>query len=256
MRKKIFLELAISISLIFIITGCSNSELNNIDNEFRHYLNENYNVELAEKSTVGRCRNNCDYFGYYPLANDLTYSIQISKTNEQYEVSYDNQAVQMRKELYNYIAMQKGNNYVKNYLQFYDNGDLGHVSYSSISRYHLSYVVYYDNSINFERQLYSDYQILKKASDIMSSNTNFFIRGMEVYYIEDDRLKENNWLENLGIDVDDYVFASSYLDGDKEITTTKFTYYYHISNYKNDTGLKNLSFEEFKNLVKNELESK
>lgn len=256
MRKGILLNLVMVLSLILIITCCSNSKLNNVDNEFRHYLNENYNVELADKSIVNRCKNNCDYFGYYPLKNDLTYAIQISKTGNEYEVSYDNQAVQMRKELYNYISLQKGNNYVENYLQFYDNGDIGHVHSSSISRDQLSYIVYYDSNINIENQIYSDYQILKKANNIMNSNTKFYISEMEVFYIKDDRIKEKNWLENLKIGVDDYGFAPSYLDGDKEITTTKFTYHYRISNYKNDTGLKNLSFEEFKKLVKTELESK
>lgn len=256
MRKGILLNLVVALPLILIITGCSNSKLNNIDNDFRHYLKENYNVELSDKSKVNRCKNNCDYFGYYPLKNDLTYAIQISKTGNEYEVSYDNQAVQMRKELYNYISSQKGNNYVENYLQFYDNGDIGHVHYSSVSRDQLSYIVYYDSNINIENQIYSDYQILKKANNIMNSNTKFYISEMEVFYIKDDRIREKNWLENLKIDVDDYGFAPSYLDGDKEITTKKFTYHYRISNYKNGTGLKNLSFEEFKKLVKTELESK
>ena len=248
MRKGILLNLVMALQLILIITGCSNSKLNNIDNDFRRYLNENYDVELADKSTVNHCKNNCDYFGFYPLKNDLTYAIQISKTGNKYEVSYDNQAVQMRKELYNYISLQKGNNYVENYLKFYDNGDIGHVHFSSISRNQLSYIVYYDSNINIENQIYSDYQILEKANNIMNSNTKSYIKEMEVFYIKDDRIKEKNWLENLKIDVYDYGFAPSYLDGDKEIATT--------SNYKNDAGLKNLSFEEFKKLVKTELESK
>lgn len=256
MRKGILLNLVMALQLILIITGCSNSNLNNIDNDFRRYLNENYDVELADKSTVNHCKNNCDYFGFYPLKNDLTYAIQISKTGNEYEVSYDNQAVQMRKELYNYISLQKGNNYVENYLKFYDNGDIGHVHFSSISRNQLSYIVYYDSNINIENQIYSDYQILEKANNIMNSNTKSYIKEMEVFYIKDDRIKEKNWLENLKIDVYDYGFAPSYLDGDKEIATTKFTYHYRISNYKNDAGLKNLSFEEFKKLVKTELESK
>lgn len=250
--KKKYLKLVCSLFMMVVLSGCVNSNSNNIDEEFRRYLMDNYNVELAEKSTFGRCRNNCDYFGYYPLADDLTYSIQISKTGKEYEVSYDNQAVQMRKELYNYIATQKGNNYVDDYLQFYDNGDLGHVSSSSISRNKLSYIVYYDNSVNFENQLYSDYQILKKASSI--SNTKSIIREMEVYYINDNRLKQNNWLENLKIDVDDYGFAPSYLDGDGDISTENSVYHYRISDYRNNVDLGTLSFEEFKKLVNDNLE--
>lgn len=122
------------------------------------------------------------------------------------------------------------------------------------TNYHILYN--YDSNINIENQIYSDYQILEKANNIMNSNTKSYIKEMEVFYIKDDRIKEKNWLENLKIDVYDYGFAPSYLDGDKEIATTKFTYHYRISNYKNDAGLKNLSFEEFKKLVKTELESK
>lgn len=256
MNKKVILSIICSIMLLGFATGCTDNKLVKLDEEFRQYLINNYNVELAEKATVSRCHNNCDYFGYYPLKNDLTYVIQISKTKDSYKVSYDNKAVAMRKELYNYILSQKGDNYVDSYLAFYDNGDHGHISSSSITRSQLKYIVCYDSGIDMDEQIYKDYLILKKASYILSSNTNSRIMEMEVYYINDQRLRKKDWLENLNIEVDDYTFAPSYLDNDNELSTDKFTYHYRISDYRNNMDLGSLVFDEFKKMVNKNLEVK
>lgn len=252
----ISLVLAVPMLLLHIKIFGLNLSSNPIDDDFREYLINNYNVDLAEKSTVGRCIYVCDYFGYYPLSDDLTYAIQISKTGNEYEVSYDPKSVQMRKELYKYISTQKGNNYVENYLKFYDNGDKGHLS--SVNSYgdHLSYIVYYDDSIDINKQIRSDYQILKKANEIISSNSDQFIGFMEVFYIQDNRLKQDNWLENLKIDFNYYSLAPMYLDGDKKIYTSKYKYHYIINDPINLGNIGTWTFEQFEQEVYNNLESK
>ena len=253
MRNNV-LKLICCLTLMICLSGCVDQKLKKIDNEFREYLITNYSFDLDDKYDVGRCARDCDYYGLYPLSDDLTYAIQISKTGNEYEVYYDEQALQMRTELYNYISAEKGKNFVDNYLKFYDNGDKGHVYYSGEYGDPLSYIVYYDDTIDIDSQIASDYKILKKASDIISANSEDFIGSMEVFYISDDRLKEIKWLKNLKIEVDDYINAPSFLDGDSELGTESYIYKYYLFNNHKDLG--NLSFEEFKEMVNNKLESR
>ena len=248
MNNKI-IKILFCLTLLILLPGCMKTK-SSIDKDFRKYLEKNYNLELAKKSEVGKCHNNCDYYGYYPLSNDLTYKIQISKTNNKYQVTFDHETINLRRELYDYIKIQKGNNFVNNYLVFDDNGDKGHISSSGGVTESLEYIVYYDNNIKFDEQLYSDYLILQKANNLLKRK-NSFINHMTIHYIENKRIKKDNWLENLNINVSDYnyVLYESFKEKD-------YIYKYNISSSEFTEDLGRLSFEEFKKLVYSELKKK
>lgn len=238
----------------FLFSGCVDQKQVELDEQFRDYIRKEYSISLASNATIGKCNSKCDYYGYYPLKNDLTYMVQISKTGDQYEVSYDEESVSMRKELYDYLSSQRGNDFVKNYLAFYDNGDHGHMIHTSITRNQLKYIIYYDSKMDMDKEIEKDYLILQKAGSILSSKTNYKINEMEVFYIDDPLLKKKNWLLNVDIDADDYTNAPNYLDGDNKAFTSKFTYHFRISDYKNDRDLSTLSLDEFKTMVNQNLE--
>lgn len=280
MKKKKNIIIIISIvvlCLLFcvIIANIPNIIEYKVDKDFRNYLSKEYNFNLSKSSYVGRCwvRRTCDYYGYYPLKEDQTYFIQTSKKRGKITASYHKEALKMRKELYNYIKELKGKNYVGDYLYFYDNGDKGHLySHDGKIMNPLSYIVYYNNGLDMDEQIYTDYLILKKAMELTANSNNKYrkISELNVYYINDSRLLNKNWIEDLKIDVREYgnapevyedvpmnfIRSSDFSDEGpyRYMKYSMFDFYYDMENKLDSDNIDLISFSEFKKKVDRNLE--
>lgn len=240
---KLFKKLLMLMIIVILLSGCVRSE----DRKFRKYLENKYQLELAEKAHVDRCFNNCKYFGVYPLKNDLTYTVEVTDTYGEIDDSYtkyDKAAIEERQEIYKYIKEQKGDRFVPNYLIAKSASNRSLHLVVKPANDELSYIVYADDKMDFDKQLESDYRIILKNYS--------WAKNISIYYIDDERIKENNWLEELDIDANDYIYAPSYLDGDGELYTEKYKYYYSIDRTINDFEY-TMPFEDFKKLVYNNL---
>ena len=249
--KQIFLSLLFISIILIIVTGCSLLKKDNneaYDKEFRSYLKENYGLQLNDKSTVKRCETKCDFYGFYTIGKDYNYAVQISKTGDKFEVSYDKDAVTKRKTLYEYIKKIKGNDIAPNYLGFYQNTYSGIITYSSSESRQLYYIVKYNDKMNLNEELKKDYDILKKAQQIIGKD---FIKEMIVLYIKDEKLNDEDWITKLNIDISDY----SYVIYSPEKYFNKPKYQYRINNYKSNNYLASISYKEFENLVMSNLET-
>ena len=245
MKKK-----CISIIYVVILTICligCNYSIKKYDEEFRNYLIKEYNLELNDISEVDRCHSNCDYYGYYVIGSDYNYPIQISKTKNEYEVSYDKDAVDKRMKLYKYIKDARGDDFASNYLGFYKNTYSGHISYSSGDGNKLYYIIKYNDSMKLEEELKKDYDILRKAQDILG---DYKVKEMIVLYIKDSKLDDEDWIKKLDINISE--LSDIIYDSNKFLN--KYKYSYRISNYDTELSLAKLSYKEFEELVNNKIE--
>lgn len=221
------------------------------EKELRKWVSLQVPYELADKGLTKKCYQNCKYFGNYPLKDDLTYHIVIKEDydgiDEVFYKDEDKEKIENRKKIYNYIKEQKGDRFVPNYLLAISTGGEDGFEPDEGERC-LSYIVYEDSTMNLDEQIESDYKIVK-----MVSKLDPYLKRVNIYYINDERIRNENWLEELGIEVDDYYLAPAYLDGDDEISTDKFTYYYAFTDY-NKTKLPDMSLAEYKKYAYENLE--
>ena len=218
------------------------------DKEFRTYLKDNYNLQLNDKKKVAPCYSNCDAYGYYTVGNDYNYVVQISKTGETFKVSYDEDAVNKRKALYQFIQETRGKDIAPNYLGFYKNTSSGTIAYSSSETGSLYYIVKYNNNMKLNEELKKDYEILKKAQEIIGKHN---ITSMKVLYVKDTRLEDEEWVLKLNIDVGDTEEIVLY----PEKYFNKYKYFYQISSYNKEEfkPLASLSYNDFEYLVFKEI---
>lgn len=235
------------ILLLFITIGCKiGTQNDDRDRDFREYLEDKYNIELDKKSYVAKCHTDCEYLGFYTINNDYNYTIQISQKGSEYKDSYDINATEKRKQLYNYIKTLRGSDIADNYLGFYSNTMSGVVAYSSKEKNQLYYIIKYNESMNMEDEYKKDFEILKKAEEL---NDKYEIKEMIVFYVKDDRLNNSNWIEQF--DIKDITGYSDIIFNITEYLN-KPIYSYHIDNYKEDGSLSTISYEEFKKLIMEE----
>lgn len=244
--KKVVLSLLCILSILAFLTGCSFSN-KKYDKEFREYIRDNYGLQLNKKSEVNRCVENCDYYGFYTVGNDYNYAVQISKTGSSFEVTYDEDAIDKRATLYQYIRQIRGNDIAPNYLGFYKNTYSGHVKSSSIERQQLYYIVKYNDDMDLNTELKKDYEILQKAQKIIE---NSIIKEMMVVYIKDSRLNDEDWVLKLNTKVTE----SSDIIFDSEKYLNRYELKYRISNYNTDESLSSMSYTDFEKLVISKLE--
>ena len=136
-----------------------------------------------------------------------------------------------------------------NYLGYYKNTQSGVVAYASIEHQQLYYIVKYNNKMDLEDELRKDYLILRKAQELALKKT--MIKEMNVLYIEDIMLNENDWIKRLGLNISNYgdviYNSSSFLNG--------FKYHYRIDNYEDENPLASITIDNFLTLVKSKLET-
>ena len=233
-----------------IIKTVHNSKIEKKDKEFREYLSKIVPYELSDKADVGSCHSRCDYYGNYMLKDDLTYQIAIREKSGSYEISYNNESqknIENRKILYDYIKKEKKDRFVSDYLIAFGNGGL--TEKPERGKTSLSYIVYYDSTIDFDEQLESDYKIMKKTVDMNPS-----LDLVYVYYIRSDKMKEDRWLEKYIDDVSHYYYVGTNIVDDNSSIQKKVYYYYSISDRDLENAnpiysFKNISLEDYKKVI-------
>ena len=243
--------IAIVLATIAILLTSGQGQLNpsqgqnssGIDAQFKEYILDNYGIKVNDDGYINRCYSECDYYGYYNVGNDYNYAIQISNTGNEFEASVDTEAIKAREELYNYISDVRGNDIAPNYLGYYKNTDSGIISYSSGDSQKLYYIVRYRDDMRIDEELYKDYQILQKAQDLLPLQK---IKEMNVIYVDDAKLNDEDWVKKLGLDTSQY--GDIIYDADRLFD--KNVYSYRISDYKSGGSLADKTFYEFLSLVK------
>jgi len=244
----------LALGAIFFIGPIVTDRINvgKYDAEFKKYISDNYGITVNNDGYVRRCFSNCDYYGYYNVGTDYNYSIQIEKTGDKIEASVDKDVIEKRKKLYNYISSLRGNDLAPNYLGYYANTMSGNVSFSSGERSELYYIIKYRAGMNIEEEIRKDYSILKKAQEI--GDGKVIIKSMRVYYVDDDRLNDSDWIKKTGLTINNY----GDVVGVREDILKDIKYEYSISNYSSDENAASLAdkpLEEFVLMVNSVLKA-